>query len=462
MFSAKLSSASVTRLRCSRSASESSSARSSRPATRRVPFRKRLPPRTVISSPSPTFSNRSAPGASISRTPPRTRRSGPGFGYRPVCESETFTTTRTPDSSSSSAETRSRSAWSMIATSSAESRRTRCFVRRSSRACPLYSTKLIERSRETLDRRAYVGARPSAPIRRRCSMRVCVGSPGTFSTRRWRSATLAICGRCVIVTHLRALAQPAQRLCDRMPGLAADSRVDLVEDQRHLPSCRGSECERDAAELAAGRGLGDRGEREAGVRADQERHCVRPSGAELALVKLDMELALAQADPAELGGDRGGEAARRTQRAPRGARRRAPRRVPGPPRAPRPPPPPDRRRPRAHPARRVRRRLARAALRRTRSGTGAWRPRSAPARPRRAPAGRARPPASRGTRGARRRRPRAVPGGRAARPPPPQARAPAARAARSSARPSRSEPRRRRRPPARGPLPPPPSPRRAR
>ncbi len=41
MFSAKASSASVTRLCCSRRASASSSARSSRPATSRVPFRKR-------------------------------------------------------------------------------------------------------------------------------------------------------------------------------------------------------------------------------------------------------------------------------------------------------------------------------------------------------------------------------------------------------------------------------------
>src|SRR6266536_2513848 len=32
------------------------------------------------------------------------------------------------------------------------------------------------------------------------SIRVCVGSPGTFSTRKWRSATAAICGRCVIAT----------------------------------------------------------------------------------------------------------------------------------------------------------------------------------------------------------------------------------------------------------------------
>src|SRR2546421_11893412 len=32
------------------------------------------------------------------------------------------------------------------------------------------------------------------------SIRVCVGSPGTFSTRKWRSARLAICGRGGIVT----------------------------------------------------------------------------------------------------------------------------------------------------------------------------------------------------------------------------------------------------------------------
>ncbi len=80
MFSAKASSASVTWPRWSRSASESSSARSSFPATSRVPFRNSPAPRTVSVSPSLTDSNRSAPGASISRTPPRTRSSGPGFG----------------------------------------------------------------------------------------------------------------------------------------------------------------------------------------------------------------------------------------------------------------------------------------------------------------------------------------------------------------------------------------------
>src|SRR4051812_9029630 len=80
------------------------------------------------------------------RMPPRTSASGPGFGKRPDWEGATLTTTRTPDSRSASAETRSRSVWSMIAMSSEESRLTRFFVRRSSLACPVSSTKLIRRS----------------------------------------------------------------------------------------------------------------------------------------------------------------------------------------------------------------------------------------------------------------------------------------------------------------------------
>src|SRR5690242_19266908 len=75
--------------------------------------------------------------------PPRTSASGPGLGKRPDCDSATLTTTRTPDSSSASAETRSMSVWSMIAMSSADSLLTRFFVRRSSLAWPVSSTKLI-------------------------------------------------------------------------------------------------------------------------------------------------------------------------------------------------------------------------------------------------------------------------------------------------------------------------------
>ena len=82
------------------------------------------------------LSKRRAPGASTSRTPARTSSSGPAFGNLPVDDGATLTTTRTPLSTSSSAETRSRSAWSTIATSSGRSRLTRSFVRRPSRAGP--------------------------------------------------------------------------------------------------------------------------------------------------------------------------------------------------------------------------------------------------------------------------------------------------------------------------------------
>ena len=53
--------------------------------------------------------------------------------------------------------------------------------------------------RGTRRRRASARARRGARLGPSASMRVCVGSPGTFSTRKWRSARLAICGRWVIV-----------------------------------------------------------------------------------------------------------------------------------------------------------------------------------------------------------------------------------------------------------------------
>ena len=65
--------------------------------------------------------------------------SGPGFGNRPVVEGATLTTARTPLAASSSAETRSRSAWSTIAISSGRRCLTSSFVRRPSRAGPVRS-----------------------------------------------------------------------------------------------------------------------------------------------------------------------------------------------------------------------------------------------------------------------------------------------------------------------------------
>ena len=59
--------------------------------------------------------------------------------------------------------------------------------------------------------------------------------------------------------------------------------------------------------LAAGCGLGDGAEREAGVRADAERRPRRPRGAGIAFRQHDLELAVAEPDAAQLCGDRGRE-----------------------------------------------------------------------------------------------------------------------------------------------------------
>ena len=248
----------------------------------------------------------------------------------------------------------------------------------------------------TPGRRACARARPSAPASPSCSIRVWVGSPGTFSTRKCRSASAAICGRCVIVI---TCARSARRWSTRptaLRGLAADPGVDLVEDERLAARDR-RDREGDARELAAGRGLGDRPERQARVRADEEHRLVAARRAGLALVELAHELALAHADVVQLRGDRIGERGRRG--APLGAQLVGERVRPrlGRARAPRPRPQRDRRRRRAPRARRAPPRPARAAPRRSRSGSGASRRRSGRARPRAPRAVLARPRATRGS-----------------------------------------------------------------
>ncbi len=178
-------------------------------------------------------------------------------------------------------------------------------MRRSSRARPVNSTKLRvaaaglrrigvadrHRSRYSLpaaSARGTRGRRASARSSSRRSasasrsIRVCVGSPGTFSTRKWRSARLAICGRCVIVTTWARAPSRASVSADGVRRLAADAGVDLVEDHRLAAADRGDR-ERDARELAARGGLGDRRERQARVRADQERDLVGAGRAGVAL-----------------------------------------------------------------------------------------------------------------------------------------------------------------------------------
>ena len=110
VFSAKVSSASVTRPRWSSSAVRELVRRrrcGRRPAACRCG--RGSTPRTTSDSPSFTSSKSSAPGRR-SGGPRRGRaRAGPSSGKRPVTEGETLKTTRTPLSRSSSAETRSMS-----------------------------------------------------------------------------------------------------------------------------------------------------------------------------------------------------------------------------------------------------------------------------------------------------------------------------------------------------------------
>ena len=75
--------------------------------------------------------------------------------------------------------------------------------------------------------------------------------------------------------HLVLPAQRRQRAPDRGPGLAADPRVDLVEDEgRRRLRQHDAQREHRPRELAAGRGLRERARRLAGVGREQEGHVV--------------------------------------------------------------------------------------------------------------------------------------------------------------------------------------------
>ena len=98
-------------------------------------------------------------------------------------------------------------------------------------------------------------------------------------------------------------ASRAQRLADRVRGLAADARVDLVEDHR-LAAADGRDRERDRAKLAARGRLGDRRERQPAFGRIRNDDLVGAGRARLALAQLGPELALAEADAVQLGCDR--------------------------------------------------------------------------------------------------------------------------------------------------------------
>src|SRR5579862_1532105 len=106
--------------------------------------------------------------------------------------------------------------------------------------------------------------------------------------------------------HLRPLGEAAEDAADGVGRLPADAGVDLVEHEG-LAARDGRDRERDARQLAAGRRLGDRPERHARVRPDEEHRLVRSRDSRLALAQLAHELAVAHADVVQLGGDRLGE-----------------------------------------------------------------------------------------------------------------------------------------------------------
>src|SRR5437764_7423176 len=108
---------------------------------------------------------------------------------------------------------------------------------------------------------------------------------------------------------LGPLSEPSEGRSYVVRGSAADARVDLVEDER-LAAADGRDRERDPRQLAARRRLGDRRERQARVRPDEEGGSVRAIRAWVGRRQLDAELALAHADAVEFARYRLGEARR--------------------------------------------------------------------------------------------------------------------------------------------------------
>ena len=202
-----------------------------------------------------------------------------------------------------------------------------------------------------------------------CSICVCVGSPGIFSTRKWRSATARDLRQVRDRDHLRPLREAPQRLARRR----APSRRRCPRRSRRRPSSRRRRRPRSRARSArARRPRPSRRPARTGspaVGPDQERHLVRRRSRPASRSReLDPELAVAEADAVQLGRDRGprtrpprrraafASSAASLRRALLGRRERRAGRL----RA-------DRRRPPARPARPVLRRRARAAPRRSRS-----------------------------------------------------------------------------------------------
>src|SRR5438874_2361478 len=115
---------------------------------------------------------------------------------------------------------------------------------------------------------------------------------------------------------LSVLRESPEQRADGVCRLAADPRVDLVEHER-VAAGHDRDGQRDPRQLPARGRLRDLGERQPRIRADEEHGLIGSGRARLVpLPQLADELALAHADPAQLGGDRVGE--RRPGRVPLG------------------------------------------------------------------------------------------------------------------------------------------------
>ena len=230
-------------------------------ASARVPRRgsrrcgRRCAPRTETTSPSLTASKSSAPATSISSTPPRTSSSGPGFGKRPDLRRRAVD----DDARAGVEQLLGRDAVDVAvvddrdvaAARAAASAASSC---RSRRAGPgeldaVLICFSVSRNSAPPSIRSSSLARSSSSS---CAIRVCVGSPGTFSTLKCRSARPGDLRQVRDRDHLRLLRGARERTTDGVRGLAADARVELVEDER-VAARDDRDRQRDPRQLAARR-----------------------------------------------------------------------------------------------------------------------------------------------------------------------------------------------------------------
>ena len=148
------------------------------------------------------------------------------------------------------------------------------------------------------------------------SMRVCVGSPGTFSTLKCRSATVAICGRCVIVTTCarsasrRSVSATACAVVPPMPASISSNTIVSPPATAAIASAMRDSSPPDAVSATGPNGRPGFGR----IRNATSSAPVAPGSRS---VQHDLELAVAEADPAQLRRDRGGERLRGRCRAAR-------------------------------------------------------------------------------------------------------------------------------------------------